>query len=41
MRNAYKILFQKPEGKSLLGRRRRGWENNIHMIVGGMYEIMD
>jgi hypothetical protein len=25
--NAYKILFVKPEGKRLLGRPRRGWED--------------
>jgi hypothetical protein len=31
MRNAYKFLFGKPEGKRLLGRRRRRWEDNIRM----------
>jgi hypothetical protein len=30
-RNAYRILVGKPEGKRPLGRRRRGWENNIKM----------
>jgi len=31
MRNTYKILIEKPEGKILLGRHRctRGWEDNI------------
>jgi hypothetical protein len=29
MRNAYKILVGKPEGKGPLGRPRRGWEDNI------------
>jgi hypothetical protein len=28
-RNAYGILVGKPEGKRPLGRRRRGWVNNI------------
>jgi len=31
MRNAYKILVQKPEGKRLLGRPRCRWEDNIRM----------
>jgi len=31
MRNAYKILFGKPEGKKLLGRPRCRWEDNIEM----------
>jgi hypothetical protein len=29
MRNAYKILVGKPEGKRPLGRPRRRWEDNI------------
>jgi hypothetical protein len=29
MRNAYKILVGKPEGKRPLGRLRRRWEDNI------------
>jgi hypothetical protein len=29
MRNEYKILIGKHEGKSLLGKPRRRWENNI------------
>jgi hypothetical protein len=31
MRNAYKILVGKPEGKRPLGRPRRGWEDNIRI----------
>jgi hypothetical protein len=31
MRNAYKSLVGKPEGKRPLGRPRRRWENNIKM----------
>jgi hypothetical protein len=31
IKNAYKILVGKPEGKSLLRRPRRRWENNIRM----------
>jgi hypothetical protein len=31
MRNAYSILFGKPEGKGPLGRPRRRWEDNIKM----------
>jgi hypothetical protein len=31
MRNAYKILVGKPEGKILLGRPRYRWEFNIKM----------
>jgi hypothetical protein len=27
-RNAYRILFEKPEGKRPLGRPRHRWENN-------------
>jgi hypothetical protein len=29
MRNAYIVLVGKPEGKRLLGRPRRRWEDNI------------
>jgi hypothetical protein len=41
MRNAYRILVGKPEGKRLLGRPRRKWKDNIKMDVreigrGGM-----
>jgi hypothetical protein len=31
MRNAYKILVGKPEGKRLCGKMRRRWEDNIKM----------
>jgi hypothetical protein len=31
IRNAYKILVGKPEGKRSFGRPRRSWENNIRM----------
>jgi len=31
MRNAYKILVRKPEGKRPLGRHRCKWEDNIRM----------
>jgi hypothetical protein len=31
MRNAYKILVGKPEGKRPLGRPRRRWEDVIRM----------
>jgi hypothetical protein len=30
-RNAYRILVEKPEGKSPLGRPRRRWVDNIQM----------
>jgi len=39
-RNAYRILVGKPEGKRLLVRRRRRWEDNITMDLqelGRMY----
>jgi hypothetical protein len=29
MRNSYRILIGKPEGKILLARHRRRWEDNI------------
>jgi hypothetical protein len=31
MRNAYKIVVEKPEGKRALERCRRRWEDNIRM----------
>jgi hypothetical protein len=31
MRNAYKILVRKPEGKRPLGRPRLRWEDNIEV----------
>jgi len=33
MRNAYKILFRKPERKKPLGRSRYKWEDNIRMYL--------
>jgi hypothetical protein len=30
-RNVYRVLMGKPEGKRLLGRPRRGWEDEIRM----------
>jgi hypothetical protein len=33
-RNAYRLLVEKPEGKRLLGRPRRRWEDNIRMDLG-------
>jgi hypothetical protein len=35
MRNAYKILVGKPEGKRPLRRTRHRWENNIRMDLRG------
>jgi hypothetical protein len=32
-RNAYRILVEKPEGKSQLGRPRRRWVNNIKIVL--------
>jgi len=31
LRNAYKILVEKPEGKRELGRHKSRWEDNIRM----------
>jgi hypothetical protein len=31
MKNAYKILVGKPEGKRPRGRHRRWWENNVRI----------
>jgi hypothetical protein len=31
MREVYRVLVGKPEGKRPLGRRRRRWEDNIKM----------
>jgi hypothetical protein len=33
MRNLYKVLVGKPEGKRPLGRHRRRWEENISMYL--------
>jgi len=30
-RGVYRVLVEKPEGKRLLGRPRRRWEDNIKM----------
>jgi hypothetical protein len=35
MRNAYKILVRKPEGKKPLGKPRRRWEDNIKIDFFG------
>jgi len=32
-RNTYKMLFRKPEWKTPLGEYRRGWEDNIKMVL--------
>jgi len=32
-RSAYRVLVGKPDGKRLLGRPRRGWDDNINMNV--------
>jgi hypothetical protein len=39
MRNAYKILVGKPEGKRPLGRPRRRREDNIRMDLKGIGKI--
>jgi hypothetical protein len=42
MRNAYKMLVGKPEGKRPLGRPRRRWKDNIRMDVREVgWEIVD
>jgi hypothetical protein len=33
MKNTYKILVGKPEGKRPLGRSRRRWVNNIRIYI--------
>jgi hypothetical protein len=33
MRNAYRMLVKKPEGKRPLGRPRRRWVNNIKIYL--------
>jgi hypothetical protein len=30
-RDIYRVFMGKPEGKKLLGKTRRGWEDNIKM----------
>jgi hypothetical protein len=36
MRNEYKTLVGKPEGKKTVGKQMRRWENNIKM---GLWKI--
>jgi hypothetical protein len=33
-RNACRVLLGKPEGKKVLGRHRRRWEDNIRIDLG-------
>jgi hypothetical protein len=33
-RDAYRVLVGRPEGKRLLGKPRRSWEDNIKMDLG-------
>jgi hypothetical protein len=35
IRNACRCFTRYPEGKRPLGRPKRGWENNIKMVVTG------
>jgi hypothetical protein len=35
MRNTFKMLVAKPEGKRPLGKPRRRWEDNIRMDLRG------
>jgi len=37
MRNVYKILVGKPEGKKPLGRRRHRWQYNVRMDLREMW----
>jgi hypothetical protein len=39
MKDAYKILIMRPEGKRLLGRHRSRWEENIRIIIA--WEVVD
>jgi hypothetical protein len=42
MRNTYKILVVKPEGKKPLGRPRITWENNIRVdLLEIGWEVVD
>jgi hypothetical protein len=42
MRNAYKIVVRKPQGKKPLGRPRHGWDDNIKMNIKEIgYEGVD
>jgi hypothetical protein len=38
MRNAYRILVGKPEGKRLIGRPRRRWVDNIKIYLREILE---
>ena len=44
-RGVHRVLVGKPEGKSLLGRPRRSWEDNIKMdlqeVGGGCGDLME
>jgi hypothetical protein len=33
MRNSYQVLVENNEGKRLLGRRRKRWEDNIKVDI--------
>jgi len=39
MRNAYKILVGKPEGKRPFGRPRSGWEDNFKTSLRGLVRV--
>jgi hypothetical protein len=39
-KNAYRILVGKPEGKKMLGRPRRRWEDNIKIYLRERYNGM-
>jgi hypothetical protein len=42
MRNAYRILVEKPAERRSLGRRRRRYDDNIRMDLGGAgWEVVD
>jgi hypothetical protein len=42
IRNAYKFLLGKPEGKRQLGRPRRRWEDILETILKEMrWEVLD
>jgi hypothetical protein len=40
MRNAYSILAGNPEGKRLLGRLRRIWEDNIRRDISDRWRAL-
>jgi len=42
IRNAYKVMVGKPEGKRSLGRPRRSWKDNIRMDLREIgWEVVD